>query len=240
MKKFALITGASGGIGKEIALSLAKDGWNIYLHYHQNRNEIEVLMRSLQPFSLEIIPIQADLSSDEGVQKLVSNIFSIDAIVFSSGQAVYGLFQDLSEMELDQLWEVHVKNPIKIVQKLLPKFYRLGHGNIVFISSIWGQTGAACEVMYSTVKGAQLSFVKSLAKETARSGIRINAVAPGAVETHMMSRFSQDELELLTEEIPIGRLAKPYEIANVVSFLLSEKSSYITGQILSVNGGWYT
>ena len=111
---------------------------------------------------------------------------------------------------------------------------------VVLVSSIWGQTGASCEVIYSTAKGAQISFVKALSKEVAQSGVRINAVAPGAVNTQMMGIFSEDEKIALEEEIPMGRLAKPSEIAETIQFLLSEKASYITGQVLAVNGGWYT
>ena len=130
-------------------------------------------------------------------------------------------------------------SPILLTKELLPKMIRQQHGNIVLVTSIWGQTGAACEVVYSTVKGAQISFVKSLSKELALNGIRVNGIAPGAVNTSMMAHFTEDELDMIKGDIPMGRLAEPSDIAESVSFLLSEKASYITGQIISVNGGWY-
>lgn len=240
MKKFVLITGASGGIGGAIAVKLAQDGYSLYLHYNKNKQAIELLLNRLQSYGGEYIPIQADLSSKEGYLKVVKNIFSIDAIIHNSGNSHYGLLSDLEDEEAESLINLHVKTPLLLTKQLLPKLLSKGKGNIVVISSIWGQTGAACEVAYSTVKGAQIAFVKALSKELAYSGIRVNAVAPGAVKTAMIEGFSSEELEAIKQEIPMGRLATPENIADSVSFLLSEKSSYITGQVLSVNGGWYT
>ncbi|WP_338368208.1 SDR family oxidoreductase, partial [Enterococcus faecium] len=138
-----------------------------------------------------------------------------------------------------RLIQVHVTSPILLTKLLLPKLISKKAGSIVAITSIWGQTGAANEVVYSTVKGAQISFVKALSKELAPSGIRVNGVAPGAIETPMLSSFSPDELDAVKSEIPISRLGTPEDIAHGVEFLLSEKADYITGQILSINGGWH-
>ena len=135
---------------------------------------------------------------------------------------------------------VHVISPLMLTKELLPKMIRQQHGNIVLMTSIWGQTGAACEVIYSTVKGAQIAFVKSLSKELALNGIRVNGIAPGAVNTSMLANFTKDEMEDIKGDIPMGRLAEPADIAESVSFIISQRASYITGQILSVNGGWYT
>lgn len=240
MKKYVLITGASGGIGKETAILLAKKGWNLYLHYHQNKKEIEEIITALMPYQTEMIPIQADLSSPQGVEKVLNNIFHIDAICFISGIAHYGLFVDTSETIMNDMWNIHVHAPMLLTRKLLPKLMRNKTSHIIFVSSIWGQTGASCEVVYSTVKGAQISFVKALSKEVARNGVRVNAVAPGAVKTNMLANFSEYELQELETEIPLGRLAEPIEIAGAIAFLLSKEASYITGQVLAVNGGWYT
>lgn len=237
--KFALITGASGGIGRSTALTLAKKGWNLYLHYHSDRDSVENLMAEIRSSGVEAIPIQADLTKPHQVKKVVDSIFRIDAIVYSSGLAGWGLFQDQTEQEMDKLINIHVKSPMLLIQGLLPKLLK-NKGSIVIVSSIWGQIGGACEVVYSTVKGAQLSFVKALAKETALSGVRINAVAPGAVATNMMESFSEEEIQQVSEEIPMGRLALSKEVASSIYFLLSEESSYITGQTLAVNGGWHT
>lgn len=240
LKQFALITGASGGIGRAIALQLAQEGYSLYLHYHQNDSSIRELLHILSEYRGEYIPIQADLSTPDGYKKVVENIFSIDAIVHNSGVSHYGLFVDTNPDLLEEMIRVHITSPLLLTKELLPKMIRQQRGNILMITSIWGQTGAACEVAYSTVKGAQISFVKSLSKELALNGIRVNGIAPGAVDTSMLSQFNSDELHLIKGEIPMGRLAAPEDIAESVSFLLSERSSYITGQILGVNGGWYT
>ena len=240
MEKFALITGASGGIGAATAKTLAGEGWNLYLHYHRNKDKIHELMSDLEKYNIEAIPICADLESSEGASMLMREIFHLDAIVYSSGNTTFGLFSDLNEQTIDDMLQLHVKSPLMLIRGLLPKMMRNPTSKVVIISSIWGQTGAACEVMYSTVKGAQIAFVKALSKETAQSGVNVNCVAPGAVNTNMMASFSDEEIRELESDIPFGRLAEPEEIADAVSFLLSGKSSYITGQVISVNGGWYT
>lgn len=240
MKKFVLITGASGGIGGAIALKLAEEGYSLYLHYNKNKRAIDQLLDGIHSYGGEYIPIQADLSTNNGYKKMAKNIFSIDGIIHNSGTSYSGLLYDVKDEEVENLLNVHVKTPILLTRELLPKLLAKGHGNIVVISSIWGQIGAACEVAYSTVKGAQIAFVKALSKELAFNGIRVNGVAPGAVQTAMMEGFSFEELEEIKNEIPMGRLATPENIADSVSFLLSEKSSYMTGQILAVNGGWHT
>ncbi|MCM2533402.1 SDR family oxidoreductase [Neobacillus pocheonensis] len=240
MKKFVLITGASGGIGKAIALSLAEKGYHLYLHYNKNEQSLMELMDKLQPYGGEYMPILADFAEADGYKKVCSQIFSLDAIVHCGGNSLYGLLVDLKQDEAESLMRVHVLNPLMITKELLPKFLQNGSGNIIVISSIWGQTGAACEVAYSMVKGAQIAFVKALSKEVALNGIRVNAIAAGAIDTPMMSGFSSEDRERLVEEIPMGRLGHSEEIAKGVSFLLSAESSYITGQILAINGGWYT
>lgn len=241
MRKFALITGASGGIGSATAIKLAEEGFSLYLHYNQNVQAINHLLNKLSAqFDGEFIPIQADLSHPDGYKKIANNIFSIDTIIHNSGISHYGLFVDTSEEIVEKMTMIHITSPILLTKELLPKMIRQQHGNILFITSIWGQTGAACEVVYSTVKGAQISFIKALSKELALNGIRVNGIAPGAVNTLMLSQFNEKELNELKADIPMGRIAEPAEIAESVSFLLSEKASYITGQILNVNGGWYT
>ncbi|MDR6997874.1 elongation factor P 5-aminopentanone reductase [Neobacillus niacini] len=240
MKKYALITGASGGIGQAIALTLAAKGYQLYLHYNRNEQAITDLMEKLKRYGGEYLPIHADLSDSHGYKRVCSQIFSLDAIIHCSGNSHYGLLVDLSQEDAAALMNVHVLNPLMMTKELLPKLYSKGSGSIVVITSIWGQTGAACEVAYSTAKGAQIAFVKALSKEVALNGIRVNAIAPGAVATSMMEGFTKEEMESIHEEIPMGRLGIPEEIAKGTAFLVSEESSYITGQVLAINGGWYT
>ena len=240
MKKFALITGASGGIGREIARKLAKEGYSLYLHYNQNKQAVDGLLEELSSDETEMIPVQADLGTAEGYKHLASQIFSLDALVLNSGNSFYGLMADTDDQVVSQMTQLHVASPFQLSRELLPKLMRSREGAIVVITSIWGETGAACEVFYSMVKGSQGAFVKALSKEVALSGVRVNGVAPGAISTAMLEEFSPEELEVLKGDIPMGRLGAASEVAEAIAYLISDKASYITGQILGVNGGWYT
>ncbi|BDG42785.1 elongation factor P 5-aminopentanone reductase [Saccharococcus caldoxylosilyticus] len=236
--KYALITGASGGIGTSIARQLAADGYGLLLHYNRRREPVEKLKKELA--ATHVVPIQADLAAEDGVDVLLSQINRpVDVIVYNSGNSYYGLITDMSDELAQSMVQLHVTSPILLIKKLLPSMIAKKQGNIVIVSSIWGLTGAACEVVYSMVKGGQNAFVKALAKELAPSGIRVNAVAPGAIDTDMLRIFSQEDLQAIADDIPIGRLGTADEVAKTVSFLISDAASYITGQIISVNGGWY-
>ncbi len=240
MEKFALVTGASGGIGTAIAKQLAEDGYSLILHYHQRKDKIEALAHELAEKVKTVFTVQADLSCKEGVEKLLKEIIvPVEVIIHNSGRSVSGLMTDASANETEEMIYLHITAPFVITKALLPKMISAKSGQIIMISSIWGLTGASFEVLYSMVKGAQNTFVKALAKEVALSGIRVNGVAPGAIETDMMASYSKEEVKELAEEIPLGRIGYPKEVADAVSYLISSRASYITGQILSVNGGWY-
>lgn len=239
MTKYALITGASGGIGSAIAKKLAVQGYFLYLHFHQNEEALTNLKEILSHHDIGIYCVQADLSSRKGVQHLLTQIHhTIDLLVLNSGNSFHGLVTDMEDVMIDEMVNLHITSPFQLTKNLIPQMVTKKAGNIIVISSIWGLVGASCEVLYSMVKGGQNAFVKALAKELAPSKIRVNAIAPGAIRTPMMTQFSWEELENLQEEIPMGRLGTPEEIANTVSFLASGDSSYITGQVISVNGGW--
>lgn len=239
-KRFALITGASGGIGRAIAIKLAQENYSLYLHYNKNQKAIEQLMSELEPYDIELIPIQADLGEKDGYQKLTQNIFSLQSIVLNSGNSYYGLVTDMDEKVVDQMVQLHITSPFMLTKELLPKLTHRSNSAIVAVTSIWGDTGASFEVLYSMVKGGQNAFVKALGKELSLSGIRVNGVAPGAISTAMLESFTKAELELMKADIPMGRVGIPEEVADAVAYLLSDKASYITGQIIGVNGGWYT
>ncbi len=237
--KHVLVTGASGDIGYAIARDLLAAGCHLYAHYHNNEHSINQLIALGEQSATSVIPICANLSESDGVETVVRAVEAIDMVVFAHGVSSYGLVTEIEPSEAENVIQQHLTAPLLITQTLVKKMIARKSGRIIFISSIWGEVGASCEALYSAVKGGQNSFVKALAKEIAPSAINVNAVAPGAIDTRMIADFSNDELEEITDQIPLGRLGTPQDVANLVSFLLSNKASYITGQILSVNGGWY-
>lgn len=238
MRGNVLIIGASGDIGVAIAKELANAGYGLLLHYHQNKETLEAVSASIGAESI-LLMLQADLRYAENIEVFLKQlVFPVDAIVFAGGTADYGLFQDVSEATMDEMLGLHLKAPWLITQKLLPEMIKNKSGKIVFITSIWGDIGASNEVIYSAVKGAQNSFVKALAKEVAPSGITVNAISPGFIDTKMNAHLLPEERASIIAEIPSNRAGTPQDVANAVGFLLDEKSSYIQGEILQINGGW--
>lgn len=236
--KYAFVTGASGEIGQTICIALAKAGWNLYLHYYQNRQAVEDIVPKLQAENIDVILIQADFDDFSSLKEIEKQVFQVDAFIHAAGHSHYALFQDTTDLDMTKLWNVHMYMPMRLIQIFIPKLMKSQQGRIVFISSIWGEIGASMEVVYSTVKGAQIAFCKALSQEVGLSGITVNAVTPGVVKTKMMDQFSLEEKEILRQEIPLKRFAKPEEIAETVEFLTSKKASYITGEVLRLNGGW--
>src|SRR5690625_2188509 len=235
MQKNVLILGASGDIGSAICKQLALENYSLILHYHQNKGSIEKLRKKL---SVEAIlqTIQADLRKTEEVHHLCENIlYPVDAILYVSGTAHFGLFQDVLEQEMNEMLTLHVKSPWLVIQHFLPYMINKKNGKIIFVTSKWGDIGASNEVIYSSVKGAQNSFVKALAKEVGPSGISVNAVSPGFIDTKMNEHV---EKELIISQIPLHRAGMTSEVAHTVSFLMDEKSNYIQGEIINIAGGW--
>ncbi|WP_249869722.1 elongation factor P 5-aminopentanone reductase [Oceanobacillus saliphilus] len=233
-----LIIGASGDIGLAISERLVNDGFNVLLHYNENREKIDAFRNKLNGEAVLAV-MQADLSNNDEIKRFLAElVLPVDNIVFASGAGHYGLLQDTSEMVMDAMLTLNVKAPWMITKHLLPRMIQNRNGKIVFITSIWGSSGASYEVIYSSVKGAQNSFVKALAKEVAPSGITVNAVSPGYIETKMNSHLSMDEKVAILADIPVNRAGLPTEIAHSVSFLLDDRSSYIQGEIINITGGW--
>jgi 3-oxoacyl-[acyl-carrier protein] reductase len=239
VKRFAVIMGASGEIGGSIAKQLAESGWSLYLHWNSN-SAAPLAQKLTSDFpQQEFIPVQADFSDSGGAQKLAENVFDASCIVIANGHSIVKMLIDTTDAEMQELWRVHLQNPIAAIKRISPYFHRHPKSYVVFISSIWGETGAAMETVYSAVKGAQLSFVKAYAKEMAASGTRVNAISPGFIQTRMNQEFDEEELRQIEEEIPLG-LGHPQDIADAVDFLTGGKADYITGQNIAVNGGWHS
>lgn len=238
MSKNVLILGASGEIGSAVAKEMADKGYSLVLHYHRNLSAVESLLTGL-PEETVLAVITGDFSNNEGIETFLSKLsFKIDTIVFTAGNSPYGLFQGMTVREMDRELSVQVKALWRISHFLLPEMIREKKGNIVVISSVWGEEGASCEVIYSSVKGAQNSFIKALAKEAGSSGIRINGISPGLIDTKMNARFNEAEKQTVIEQIPLQRAGRPQEVAHLVSFLLSQQAAYIHGEIIKVSGGW--
>ena len=238
--KSAVIIGASGDIGKAISRQLASEGWSLYLHGFTHIKEIKeeaIQLSSLYP-TQDFFPLLFDLTKENDLDSFVSSLFSVDAVIFAQGYTKRCLFTEMTSLEMDQMWKVHVKVPLLLIQKLQHKLAKTSYGRVVFISSVYGFSGSSMEVFYSMTKGAQNSFVKAYSKEVSGMGITINAIAPGAIETPMNDFLEPHEKDELLESIPAGRLGKSKDVAFWVSQLLKKESGYMTGQTLAVSGGW--
>ncbi|WP_274361398.1 elongation factor P 5-aminopentanone reductase [Paenibacillus thermotolerans] len=239
-----LVTGGSRGIGAAIAERFATVGMKVAIHYLESHESANETARRCLRHGAEVLTATADLRSKEQIlrmkEKLEKHGMVPDILVNNAGIAHYGMLSDVSEEEWDQVMNVNLKGMFLTTQAFMPSMITQKYGRIVNVSSVWGIAGASCEVVYSTAKGGMNAFTKALAKELAPSGVTVNAVAPGPVETTMMERFEPAEKHAIAEDIPAGRFAHPEEIASLVYFLALPESGYITGQIISPNGGWLT
>jgi 3-oxoacyl-[acyl-carrier protein] reductase len=245
LNKTILITGAAKGIGAAIAKEFAKTKkYNICINYNTSFNEaIKLQNEILNTYDVNAKIYHANISNRDEVDNMIDNILkdfsSIDVIVNNAGICEYKLFTDLSCDDVKNMIDVSIIGNFNVTQSALKKYMiNRKDGSIINISSMWGIVGASLEVNYSTSKSAIIGMTKALAKELALSNIRVNAVAPGVISTDMMKDFSQEELERIKEEIPLNRIGTPEEVASVVRFLASDDASYITGQIISPNGGY--
>jgi len=239
--KFALVLGASGEIGHAICHNLAEVGWSMYLHYANNKDSVLSLLAELSESypKQEFIVVQADMSKPECIDKIAASVFSLQAIVFAQGHSVYKRLEDTSLDDIRLLFQVHVEHPMALLGELSSKLRKQTSSSVIFVGSIWGDTGASYEAAYSAAKGAQHAFVKAYAKEVALQRTRVNVVAPGFIDTKMNAHIEEEALQLILEEIPVGILGSTQDVADAVVFLTSDKASYITGQVIRVNGGWY-
>lgn len=232
MKKRALVTGSSRGIGAATARALAADGWEVNINYFQSEEEALALGKELGANVY-----RADVADPVQVQKMFDEMGPVELLVNNAGIAHYGLITDITQEEWNRIFAVNVGGAFNCIRAALPHMIHEKHGIIINTSSILTKTGGSCEAAYTATKGAVESLTKSLARELGPSGIRVNAVAPGTIETDMLNCFTREELDNLVDWTSLGRNGKPEDIAKVTAALASDACAFVTGAIVSVDGG---
>lgn len=241
MDKFALVTGASRGIGKAIALRLAREGYNLIINSRISHEALNNVAKEIEAEGVKCLPIIADVSDYFAVEKMFKEISSftdnLSCVVNNAGISHIGLFTQTSPQKWNELINNNINSAYNICYFAVPSMINSKKGSIINISSIWGITGASMEVAYSTTKAALNGFTKSLAKELGPSNIRVNAIACGAIDTEMNSWMTPEDIQSFEAGISLCRFGKPEEVADLVIFLASDSSSYLTGEIISLDGG---
>lgn len=239
--KVALVTGASRGIGKAIALELSDEGATVIINYSKDDNGAELTLAEIIANGGYGKILKGDISSFETAEKIIDEVIKnfgkIDILVNNAGISKIGLFMDSSKEDIESVMGINMLGAMYLSKHTIPHMINKGSGNIVNISSMWGEVGASCEVLYSASKGGLNLFTKSLAKEVAPMGIRVNAVAPGVIETEMNAFLEADDRAELEAEIPMGRFGDTKEIGKAVVFLCKDSCKYLTGQIIRIDGG---
>lgn len=240
--KTVLITGASRGIGAAAARLFAKNGYAVAVNYCSSKEAADALVAEIIKIGGEAFAVQADVSRADEVEKMMQAVYDrfghLDVLIHNAGIAQQKLLTDTKEEDWHRMMGIHLDGAYHCCKAVIPAMVRQGYGSILTVSSMWGVTGASCEVPYSAAKAGLIGFSKALAKELGPSNIRVNCVAPGVIQTDMCASFDEDTLHGLSEDTPLGRLGKPEEVAETLLFLASDKAAYITGQVLGVNGGF--
>lgn len=242
MKKVALITGSSRGIGRSEARRLAHDGYAVCVNFIEREDKARELVDELTAEGFEAMCFRADVSDPEAVNAMVkaceANLGKVTLLVNNAGIAKQCLFQDMTHEYWQHMFDVNLGGAFNTIQAVLPNMLHEHSGCIINTSSIWGMHGASCEVAYSSTKHAIIGLTRSLAQELAPTGIRVNCVAPGVINTDMVQVLGEDTLKMLAEDTPVGRLGTPEDIAAVVGFLASDAAAFITGQVICSDGGF--
>ncbi len=241
-KKIALVTGASGGIGAACAMELADRGYTVLLHANRSLDKAQALAAQLRAQGHDAHALRCDIASSEETQAMCREILAVyhrvDALVLNAGVSYTGLLCDMTDAQWHTVMDVNVSGMFYLCRALVPGMVSRREGAIVTVSSMWGRVGASCEAAYSASKAAVIGLTQALAKELGPSGVRVNCVAPGVIDTAMMDEHGEETKQILAEETPLGRLGTPKDVAKACAFLLSGDAAFITGQVLGVDGGY--
>ncbi len=237
MAQTVLITGGSRGIGEAMVRLFSEKGWRTAFTYKSSRDRALKLAKETGALAFP-----CDAGSEQETAQMAGEILRafrhVDALICNAGTSYTGLLQDMNAEEWDRLFNVHVRGAFLTTRAFLPDMISRKSGSILYISSMWGQTGASCEAAYSACKAALIGLGKALAKEVGPSGVRVNCLCPGVIQTDMLREYSPEALEALREETPLLRLGTPLDVAQAAFFLCGQEASFITGQALGVNGGF--
>ena len=242
MRRTAVVTGGSRGIGRACVARLARDGWSVAFLYRRSHEAAASLCETLRAEGCDVEAVCCDITDGTALEAALDGILRtrhhVDLLVNDAGVAHIGLLTDMTDEEWDLLFDTNVKAAFRCIRKLAPGMVSRRSGCIINISSMWGQVGASCEAAYSATKAALIGLTKALAQELGPSGVRVNCVAPGTIATEMNRELGEETLRDLADSTPLGRIGDPEDVAAAVSFLAGEGASFITGQVLGVNGGY--
>ncbi len=242
MSKTVLITGASKGIGANMAIRYAEKGYNVVMNYNNSVQSAILLQKSLKESGYNVIAYKANVRNRLEVELMVKEALyrfgSIDILINNAGISSQGLFTDMSEQEWNDIVGTNLTGVFNCTQAVLPHMINQKSGSILNISSMWGEVGASCEVAYSATKAAVIGMTKALAKEVGPSGITVNCITPGLIDTAMNQNLAIEDVSAIIDQTPVGRIGTTNDIASTALFLTSDEASFITGQIIGVNGGF--
>lgn len=238
----ALVTGASRGIGRAVARRLSDEGWAVAINYHVRRDAAESLLSELRAKGRRAMIVQADVADGSAVKEMFARVEQelgpVETLVNNAGIAGQMLFQDITDEQWNRYFAVNLGGARRCIQAALPHMIHVKRGCIVNISSIWGLRGASCEAAYACTKAGLIALTRSLALELAPSGIRVNCVAPGVINTDMVQVLGEETLSCLAQQTPLGRLGTAEDVAAAVAFYAREEASFVTGQVLCADGGF--